>query len=164
MEKDELSVLPAEARGYQGTAAGVATRFAASAIDGVVICLWLLGVYFGYLALRLVLTPGAFHRPDHSLLLIGAAFFWVEVVYLAFAWWIGGRTIGDRIMGVQVVPNQGGRLRFLQSVARAFLCAVFPIGLLWCAVDPKRRSIQDIVLRTSVVYNWLPRPAGASGH
>ena len=116
MDKDDLLLVPAEARGYQGNAAGVATRFAASAIDGVVICLWLLGMYLGYLALRLVLTPGAFHRPDHSLLLVGVAFFWTEVVYLALAWWIGGRTIGDRVMGVQVVPNRGGRLRFLQSV------------------------------------------------
>jgi uncharacterized RDD family membrane protein YckC len=33
----------------------------------------------------------------------------------------------------------------------------FPVGLLWCAADPARRSVQDIVLRTSVVYNWLPR-------
>lgn len=164
MDKDELSVLPAEARGYQGAAAGIATRFAASAIDGVVVVMWLLLMYGGYLALRLVLSPGGFQRPDHSLLLLGAAFFWTEVVYLAFAWWIGGRTIGDRIMGVQVVASRGGRLRFLQSVARALLCAMIPIGLLWCAIDPKRRSLQDIVLRTSVVYNWLPRAADTSGH
>jgi uncharacterized RDD family membrane protein YckC len=164
MDKDELSVLPAEARGYQGAAAGIATRFAASAIDGFVVVVWLLAVYGGYVVLRLVLSPGGFHPPNPSLLLVGAAFFWTEVVYLAFAWWIGGRTLGDRVMGVQVVPNGGGRLRFMQSVARALLCAVFPIGLLWCAIDPKRRSLQDIVLRTSVVYNWLPRATTTSGH
>ncbi|MDF2583724.1 MAG: hypothetical protein K0R33_2367, partial [Mycobacterium sp.] len=28
----------------------------------------------------------------------------------------------------------------------------FPVGLLWVAVDPRRRSIQDIVLGTRVVY------------
>ena len=114
-------------------------------------------MYGGYVALRLVLSPGGFQRPDHSLLLFGAAFFWAEVVYLTLAWWIGGRTVGDRVMGVQVVTTRGRPLRFLRSVARAFLCAVFPIGLLWCAVDPERRSLQDLVLRTKVVYNWLPR-------
>ena len=113
----------------------------------------------GYLALRLVLSPRGFQPPDPSLLLFVAAFFWAEVVYLAFVWWIGGRTLGDRVMGVQVVTSRGGRLRFPRSLVRAFLCAVFPVGLLWCAVDPSRRSLQDIVLRTSVVYNWLPRAA-----
>ena len=81
------------------------------------------------------------------------------MIYLAFAWWIGGRTLGDRVMGLQVVTSRGGRLRFPRSLVRALLCAVFPVGLLWCAVDPARRSLQDIVLRTSVVYNWLPRAA-----
>ena len=80
------------------------------------------------------------------------------VVYLTLAWWIGGRTIGDRVMGLQVVRRRGGRLGSSGQLARAFLCVVFPIGLLWCAVDPARRSLQDLALRTSVVYNWLPRP------
>jgi uncharacterized RDD family membrane protein YckC len=155
--KDELSVVPSEARSYQGTPAGIATRLVASVIDALVVGGWLLAMYWGYVALRLVLSPGGFQPPDRSLLLVGAAFFWAEVVYLTFAWWLGGRSLGDRVMGLQVVSTRGGRVRFLQAAARAFLCAVFPIGLLWCAVDPKRRSLQDIVLRTSVVYNWLPR-------
>ncbi len=61
-------------------------------------------------------------------------------------------------MGLQVVSSAGrASLGFLRQLARAFLCAVFPIGLLWCALDPARRSLQDLVLRTTVVYNWLPR-------
>jgi hypothetical protein len=31
---------------------------------------------------------------------------------------------------------------------------VFPIGVLWVAVNRENRSVQDIVLRTSVVYEW----------
>ena len=34
---------------------------------------------------------------------------------------------------------------------------LFPLGLLWCAVDGSRRSVQDVVLRTTVVYDWQPR-------
>ena len=37
----------------------------------------------------------------------------------------------------------------------------FPIGLFWCVVSPERRSVQDVVLWTRVVYDWMPRP-GAS--
>jgi hypothetical protein len=35
---------------------------------------------------------------------------------------------------------------------------VFPIGLLWCAVSTSRRSLQDIVVRTSVIYDWQAHP------
>ena len=42
VDKDELSVVPSEARTYQGTAAGIATRFAANTIDGLVVVVWLL--------------------------------------------------------------------------------------------------------------------------
>jgi hypothetical protein len=31
---------------------------------------------------------------------------------------------------------------------------VFPIGLLWTAVSRENRSLADLLLRTSVVYDW----------
>jgi uncharacterized RDD family membrane protein YckC len=161
VDKDRLSVLPPEARGFQGTAAGVATRVAASTIDGLVVAVSLLAAYGGYVALRLVISPRSFHAPDHSFLWVAFVFLDGVVVYLTLAWWIGGRTVGDRVMGLQVVRRRGGRLGFLRALARAVLCVVFPVGLLWCAVDPSRRSLQDLVLRTSVVYNWLPRATAA---
>src|SRR6187431_1422396 len=116
MDKDDLSLLPIEARPYQGTAAGVASRVVANTIDG---------------------------------LLVAVVFLDTVAVYLAFSWWMGGRTLGARVMGLQVVMRHGrGPLGFVRALARAALCAWFPIGLLWCVVDPSRRSVQDIVLRT----------------
>ena len=44
---------------------------------------------------------------------------------------------------------------------RSAFCVFFPIGLFWCVISPERRSVQDVVLWTSVVYDWMPRP-GAS--
>jgi uncharacterized RDD family membrane protein YckC len=160
VEKDELSVVPSEARSYQGTPAGVATRFAASGIDGLAVVVSLLAAYGGYLVVRLVISPRSFEVPDPTLFLVGNAFFAGLVVYLTFAWWIAGRTVGNHVMGLQVVSTRGGRLGFLRSLARAVLCAAFPIGLLWCALDPARRSLQDLALRTTVVYNWLPSTTG----
>ena len=157
MDKEELSVLPTEARPYQGAAAGVATRVAASTIDGVVVGVALLVSYAGYVGLRLVLSPRSFHAPDHSLLWLALTFLTSVEVYLTAAWWISGRTLGNRVMGLQVVGSGAERIGLLRAFARAVLCVIFPIGLLWCAVDPARRSLQDVVLRTSVVYNWLPR-------
>ena len=158
MDKDELSVLPAEARRYQGTAAGIATRFAAAAIDGFVVAVSLLAGYGGYVALRLVLSPGGFQTTGpfpvagrRGVLLVGGDLPGVRVVdrradlRRSRHGGAGGHEPG------WAAPVSSGRWR------APVLCAVFPIGLLWCAVDPKRRSLQDIVLRTSVVYNWLPR-------
>jgi hypothetical protein len=36
------------------------------------------------------------------------------------------------------------------------LYAAFPLGLAWVAVSRDSRSVQDLLLRTSVVYDWLP--------
>ncbi len=85
-------------------------------------------------------------------------FFTALVLYLTAAWWISGRTPGDHVMGIRVVTGQRRRLRFVRALARAILYAAFPVGLFWCAFDSKRRSLQDLVLRTSVIHDWLPRP------
>ena len=45
------------------------------------------------------------------------------------------------------------------ALARAMFCAVFPLGLLWTAVSRENRSVADLLLRTSVVYDWLATPA-----
>jgi uncharacterized RDD family membrane protein YckC len=34
---------------------------------------------------------------------------------------------------------------------------VFPVGLLWCAVSGENRSLADLLVRTSVVYDWHVR-------
>jgi uncharacterized RDD family membrane protein YckC len=75
------------------------------------------------------------------------------VGYLSAAWAISGRTCGALLMGLRVV-GPGGRLRPAVALLRAVLCVLFPVGLLWCAVNARNRSLQDIVLRTSVVYDW----------
>ena len=74
-----------------------------------------------------------------------------------------GRTYGDHIMGLRVTGRRGRRLGPLRSFGRAAFCVFFPIGLFWCVVSPERRSVQDVVLWTRVVYDWLPRP-GDEGH
>jgi uncharacterized RDD family membrane protein YckC len=156
----ELSVLPLEARRYQGTAAGIATRLAASTMDGLLVGGTLLVGYAGYVGVRLVVSPRSFRPPDPTLTVVVYVFLAAVVVYLTTAWWISGSTFGNHVMGLQVVNRDAGRVGLTRAFARAALCAAFPLGLLWCVVDPRRRSLQDLALRTSVVYNWLPRAAG----
>ena len=37
------------------------------------------------------------------------------------------------------------------------LCVLFPLLLFWAVFDTKRRSVQDLLMRTSVVYDWKVR-------
>jgi uncharacterized RDD family membrane protein YckC len=45
----------------------------------------------------------------------------------------------------------------LRALARAVACTLLPIGLLWSAVNADKLSLQDLLLRTFVVYDWQPR-------
>ncbi len=158
MNDAELSLVPSEARAYQGSASGIATRLAANTIDALVVSAVLLGGYAGATALRFVVEPRDFRWPDPSLFWCVVGYFAFLVVYLTATWWITGRTVGDHVMGIRVVTARRSRLRFVTAFARALLCAGFPVGLLWCAVNQERRAFHDLILRTSVVYDWLPRP------
>jgi uncharacterized RDD family membrane protein YckC len=61
-------------------------------------------------------------------------------------------------MGLRVVGRQGQLLGWPRSAARAALYVTFGFGLYWSVVDRRRRSLQDIVLGTAVVYDWQPNP------
>ena len=67
-------------------------------------------------------------------------------------WTVSGCTVGAVTMGLRVTGRRGGRVSPLIALIRSVACVLFPVGLLWVAVDPRRRSIQDIVLGTRVVY------------
>ena len=65
---------------------------------------------------------------------------------------MAGRTYGDRLLGLRVADDRGTRLGWKRCVTRAALCTIFPIGLVWVLVSQENRSVQDVLLRTSVVY------------
>lgn len=157
MSAPDLFTLPREARGYQGAAAGVVTRVSASIVDAVVVALSMVLLYGGVAAFLFILSPRDFTLPRPSLMWSTSTLLALMVTYLTLAWWIGGRSVGDRVMGVRVVSARG-RVGFWRSLARAVFCTAFPLGLLWCVFDSRRRSVQDLAVRTSVVYDWLAEP------
>ena len=150
-----LSVVPSEARAYQGRTAGLVTRLLANTIDALCVVAAVLAGYAGFNALLLMLRPRNFELVGSSVLMSLVVASAVAAVYLTVAWWITGRTYGDHLMGLRVVGPGGRRVRLLLSLARAALCIAVPIGLLWCAVSRNRRSVQDLLLRTSVIYDWV---------
>jgi uncharacterized RDD family membrane protein YckC len=120
-----------------------------------------LGVYVGISAIRFVVRPRTFEWPDPGPLLLAAAYFVLLVAYLTFSWSASGRSLGDQVMGLRVLVVGERTLRGARAFFRAVVCAVFPIGLLWCAVDRRRRALHDLLFGTHVVYDWIPRGEAA---
>ena len=55
-----------------------------------------------------------------------------------------------------MVNFRGERMNVAGAAVRAAGYIAFPIGILWVAVSPANRSVQDVVLRSSVIYSWAP--------
>ena len=148
---------PEVAQALQGRRAGVVSRFLADAVDfGVVLAIVLVG-YLIKVVIRFMLSPRTFTWPSPRPLLM----FWIGwvalVFYLAFGWSGTGRTLGKQLLGLRVVDHSGGQLRFGVAFLRAIFCAALPFTLFWCAVSPANRDVADLILRTSVVYDWQIR-------
>jgi uncharacterized RDD family membrane protein YckC len=162
MGESTISPLPREARPFQGRRAGIVTRMTAAALDGAVVAVVLVLLYAGTAVALFLVDPRGFHFPEVGLLFSMASAFATLVAYETLAWWLAGRTYGDLVMGLRVVGFRGRRLGLVGAFVRAAFTACLPIGLLWVAVSRENRSIQDVLLRTSVVYDWHParRPGG----
>lgn len=136
--------------------AGIVTRLVAAGIDVAVVCLIMGGIYLSLVFVRLMFSPQSFTFPTPHALLSTVGFLVISVVYLTGFWGATGRTIGAVLMGVRVEKSTRSRLRWVVAFGRAWLCVVFPFGLMWAVLDRRRRSVQDIVFRTRVVYDWQP--------
>jgi len=148
---------PAVARGMQGQRAGVVSRFIADAIDLLLIVAAVVGVYFAISAARFLLHPRQFTWPEVSALHLGALGWILLIAYLTIGWANTGRTWGKSVLGLRVVSSRDAGLPLWRAFVRASLCALFPIGLFWSAVSSRNESVQDLILRTTVVYDWGPR-------
>ena len=157
--ESRISPVPREARPYQGASAGLVTRLVANAVDALSVSAALLAAYAGFNALLFLVSPRDFEFASASAWLSVTTALLALVVYMTAAWSITGRTYGDHVMGLRVVGRRGHRVWPPTALVRAALCVGFPIGLLWCGVSASRRSLQDIVLRTAVIYDWRPRRA-----
>jgi uncharacterized RDD family membrane protein YckC len=152
-----VSPVPREARPFQGEAAGVVTRLIANTIDGALVVVLLVGGYLGFNGVLFLLDPRGFQFTGASVFKSVATASVAMLLYFTVTWATTGRTYGDHVMGLRVVNRHRRRVRPLAALIRAALCIIFPIGLLWCAVSRSRRSVQDELLRTWVIYEWLPR-------
>jgi len=158
-----VSPVPKEAREYQGRRAGLVSRVLAAAVDVLVVVVWLVGLYAAWVALLFALNPRRLSFPavpPFVSLFVGSV---AVMIYLTVGWASTGRSYGKHVMGLRVVGRRSGRVGPAVALLRAVLCVVFPAGLLWVAVSPQNRSLQDVLLRTTVIYDWSPRPRRVRG-
>jgi uncharacterized RDD family membrane protein YckC len=158
-----VSAIPREARPFQGRPAGLVTRFAASVLDSLVVGFLLLLGFASLNVLRFMIDPRGFTLLDTSAVLVLGVAIPLAVVYLAATWALTGRSYGCHVMGLRVVDRRRRKPGPLLALLRAGFCVLFPLGLVWCAFTRGRSSVQDIVLRTSVVYDWRPREDADAG-
>ncbi|WP_083707228.1 RDD family protein [Intrasporangium flavum] len=156
-----LTVPPA-ARSVQGHRAGIVTRVLAGVVDGLVTVVAVAAGYGGVVAVTYLLRPRGFSFPDPGFGLLLVAFLALLTCYLGIAWATTGRTYGDRVLGLRVVDAHGRRIRPLVALVRALLCVLVPLLLFWVVFSRENRSAVDVLLRTSVVYDWAAasEPAG----
>ena len=149
---------------FENEPAGIITRAVAAFIDMLVVLTLLVLMWAGYAAIVFLARPARFTVPSPSWSVVVWVAGVVSVLYLATAWATTGRTVGAQVMGLRVLDRRGQRLGWIRSMARAVIYVVFPLGLAWSIVDSRRRSLQDLVVASSVVYDWVPRvPVALSG-
>lgn len=147
----------------QGLPAGVVSRTVAAVVDALVLLAILLCLQFGWAAARLLVTGPPFSSPDPDPVLSSVLGCVLLVVYLAGSWSLGGRTVGDQMMGLRVTGRSGRRLSPGTAVVRAVLCALVPLGLLWIPLSRRGASLQDLVLGSTVVHDWYGRTGSRLG-
>ena len=149
--------LPRAARTFQGKRAGFASRLLAGIIDVGLVFAFVVFVQliWGIASLLVVgndLSIDWWDSVPHFV--VGGCLF---VLYATGSWRTTGRTFGDQILGLRVVTNDGQLLRTWSAFLRAGFIVLFPVGFFWILLSGSNRSVQDIIMQTSVIYDWQVR-------
>jgi uncharacterized RDD family membrane protein YckC len=139
------------------------SRTLAAVLDGLVLLAVLTGSYLAWAAIVFLWNPSAFRLPTPSRPLVVIVGYLVAIAYMTLCWRISGRTYGDQVIGLRLLGRGDRELGLATALARAVFCAVLPLGLLWTAVSRDNRSLADLLLRTSVRYEWQTAPTGEFG-
>jgi uncharacterized RDD family membrane protein YckC len=153
---------PAARESLQGRYAGFASRFAAFAVDIVVLTAIFLLVLAAINFSASVLTGTSVRFNRGNTWVVVAYVLWA-FVYFAHFWGLNGKTAGGGLFGVQVVTNDGGDVSGRRAIGRAL---AFPLsflilflGFLGILLGDQRRALHDVIAGTTVIYCWDARAA-----
>ena len=157
MRSPEPDGATSEAIGRAAAArAGVVTRLLVAVVDAAAVLLLTVAADLTAAGARFVWSPVNFRWPQPTVTASVLAFLAIAAVYLTVGWTTTGRTYGGKLLGVRVLSRRLRLLGWTRAALRALTCVLWPVGLLWCAVSPTRRSLQDLVLGTVVVHDAQP--------
>ena len=159
-----------------GHYSGFISRLIAFVIDAVVISIvtlvvsWFANLTLDMLQTRLLLdiliervpiiapvVIAIFHPVTAAILVL-----LFTILYHVLFWYFAGQTVGKALMGLRVVPLQGGRLPLWRSFLRYFgyyLSGILlGLGFIWIIIDDRRMAWHDKLAQTCVIYTWEARP------
>ncbi|MEP6559696.1 MAG: RDD family protein [Nakamurella sp.] len=139
--------------------AGIVTRVGAMGVDIAMVVVLGSLIYLACAGARLIWSPTSFNWPTPPFAVIVTTQLALAVIYLTASWAMTGRTYGSSLLGLRVLTFRRRIPGWSLAFVRAVFCVFFPIGLFWVVLSPARRSLQDVVLRTVVVYDWHKSPA-----
>lgn len=91
------------------------------------------------------------------------AFVCWALVYFAAPLGLSGRTLGKAIVGLRVVNRDGAPLGPGQALVRVISLplsvALFGLGLVGAVIGRERRTLHDVIARSTEVIDWGERPA-----
>jgi uncharacterized RDD family membrane protein YckC len=147
-----------KARELQGNRAGIASRVTADAIDwGIVVAIYV-GILVAIGLTDYLVARNSFTVPKPALGVTLTAEWVIAVLYLTAGWAGTSRTVGKSVLGLRPVTNKGQSLRPRRAFFRALICCTLgPIVLAWVIVSRRRAGVHDVILQTTVVYDWSTR-------
>jgi uncharacterized RDD family membrane protein YckC len=135
---------------------GLVTRAIAFAIDSAVIN-GVAVVVVAIVALASLILPIPKDVKTVLIAIGGAGYILWTAGYFVSFWATDGRTLGNRVMYIRVVPADGGKLGYGRAVRRlvGLVLAVLPLflGLAGILLNERRRGFADRVANTVVVHD-----------
>jgi uncharacterized RDD family membrane protein YckC len=136
-----------------GGYAGLVTRTLGAAIDALVIDVIALFIA-AVVALVLSIFPVP-HDTKTVLAVVGGVLFavWVVAYFVTF-WTTTGQTPGDRVMRIQVVREDGGKLKPWRAALRlagAVIGLILFLGYIPILLNDRRRALHDWMAGTVVI-------------
>jgi uncharacterized RDD family membrane protein YckC len=146
-----------------GRYAGPVSRIGALALDLFVISSTYTLLIAGVAYLVNMLFGTSIDPSESENWFAAVAFLFYGFCYFWFSQALTGRTISQALVGLKVIRNDGQPLSpgaaAIRTVVLPFSFLLLGAGALMALVDRRRRALQDVAARSSVVYDWGDRPA-----
>ena len=146
----------------QGHYAGFASRFAAFAVDVVVLTAIFLLVLGAINFVASIATGKTVNLNRNDIWVVVGYLVWA-FIYFAHFWGLNGKTAGGALFGLQVLREDGGDVSGRRAIGRTL---AFPLsflilflGFLGILLGDRRRALHDVIAATVVVYSWDARAA-----